>query len=459
MGVHVSEESWFSRIGGAFKGILVGGILCVIGVPVLFWNEGRAVRTAKGLKEGAKVVQNIEPDTIDSAMEGKFVHVSGMTQTDDMLRDDQFGIEYNGIRLVRHVETYQWKEREERERKKKLGGGTKTITTYTYSKVWEPGLIDSSKFDEASTHQNPTSVPFSARSEQAKQVHLGAFRLPESLISQINKPEPVQFTIDQLPTETRSMVSLGQRDGATMAYWSKKRSSDASVTPTSEPGNNTAAESSDQPEPIQKIDLEQVGTEQPVESETEVLSEETPAPQTLAATDISSDPQIGDTRVWFTATPASEISLLSSQRGESFQPYVTQTGTELHRLEMGSVNAEEMIQHAEHENMILTWILRGVGTVVLFVGFSLLMRPLVVLADVVPMFGSLVGFGTGLIAGLAAFAVSLTTIGIAWVFYRPLLGATLLAIAAACIFLIIRRGRNASRDREPVERMTEMDLV
>jgi hypothetical protein len=40
-----SRESWFGRIGGAIKGVLVGLTLFLVAFPILFWNEGRAVRT------------------------------------------------------------------------------------------------------------------------------------------------------------------------------------------------------------------------------------------------------------------------------------------------------------------------------------------------------------------------------------------------------------------------------
>lgn len=457
MGTHVSEESWFSRIGGAFKGILVGGVLCLIAPIVLFWNEGRAVKTAKGLKEGAKVVESVSADSVDPSREGKFIHISAEVATDEQLRDDEFGVEYNGIRLSRHVETYQWKEHEKREKEKKLGGGTRTITTYTYDKGWHAGLIDSSGFDEASTHQNPSSVPYHARELQAKLVHAGAFKLPDSLISQIRGSDPVTFFADQLPTSLTSRVKLGQHNGATMVY---VPANSASAT---DPDNSVQTAAAETERKLDLIDLGKVGTDQ-ADSAVAVAEPEVAESETEAESQVDSNigtPQIGDTRVWFTATPVSLVSLMSQQSGESFRPYVTQTGTELHRLEMGNVSAAEMIAHAEHENMVLTWILRGVGTFVLFIGFTMLMRPLAVLADVVPMFGSIVGFGAGIIAALLAIAVSFTTIGIAWLFYRPLLGGALLAISGVCLFLIFKRSRAAAAARRgnDVETMTEMDMV
>jgi hypothetical protein len=43
----VTSESWFSRIGGAIKGVFSGIVLCFAAVVLLFWNEGRAVTSVK----------------------------------------------------------------------------------------------------------------------------------------------------------------------------------------------------------------------------------------------------------------------------------------------------------------------------------------------------------------------------------------------------------------------------
>ena len=45
----ITSESWFGRLASAIKGVLIGIVLFVIAFPLLWWNEGRAVRTAKGL--------------------------------------------------------------------------------------------------------------------------------------------------------------------------------------------------------------------------------------------------------------------------------------------------------------------------------------------------------------------------------------------------------------------------
>lgn len=63
----VTRQSWFSRIGGAFKGILIGIILVLVAFFVLFKNEGRAVQRHKTLQEGAGLAVSIDSKEIGRA--------------------------------------------------------------------------------------------------------------------------------------------------------------------------------------------------------------------------------------------------------------------------------------------------------------------------------------------------------------------------------------------------------
>ena len=112
-----TTQGWFSRIGGSIKGVLFGILLCIIGIPLLFWNEGRAVKRYKTLKEGAGAVVAVSADKVDSANEGKLVHLSGEATTSETLQDEKYGISANALRLRRSVEMYQWKESTSTEKK------------------------------------------------------------------------------------------------------------------------------------------------------------------------------------------------------------------------------------------------------------------------------------------------------------------------------------------------------
>jgi hypothetical protein len=64
-----------------------------------------------------------------------------------------------------------------------------------------------------------------------------------------------------------------------------------------------------------------------------------------------------------------------------------------------------------------------------------------VLGDVVPFIGSMIGAGAALFAFLVSAALSMLTVGIAWIFYRPLLGVPLLLLAGGALYLVFTRGR------------------
>src|SRR6187399_8780 len=113
-----SNQSWFSRLAQSAKSVLVGLIFFLVSFPLLFWNEGRAVRTAKSLAEGANAVVSVGADRVDPGNEGKLVHTSGAVATDGPVVDEDLGVEAQAVKLIRTVEIYQWKEKESSETQK-----------------------------------------------------------------------------------------------------------------------------------------------------------------------------------------------------------------------------------------------------------------------------------------------------------------------------------------------------
>jgi hypothetical protein len=373
----VSSESWFSRIGGAIKGVLFGLLLFIIAFPVLFWNEGRSVKTYKTLKEGGGAVVSVASESVDPANAGKLIHVTGKADMNATLKDPVFGVSTKALKLSRVVEMYQWEEKTEKKTKDKLGGGTETVTTYTYNKEWSGNLINSSSFKKSTEHQNPGAMPYESAQQVAPEVTLGAFVLSPSLVGKINNYEP--FTV----------------------------------------GGSTSI-----PEALKgKVKLSGSGF--------------------YIGTDPAA-PQIGDTRITFKVANPTEVSVIAKQAGKTFTPYATKAGGTIELLQTGVHTATEMIQKAQAENNMLTWILRLVGFVVMLAGLAMMLKPLSVVADVVPILGSIVGAGIGFIAFLISAVLSLTTIAIAWIIYRPLL-AGLLIVAAVALVVVIKGKLNAAK--------------
>ncbi|MGA0112629.1 MAG: TMEM43 family protein, partial [Chthoniobacterales bacterium] len=156
-------------------------------------------------------------------------------------------------------------------------------------------------------------------------------------------------------------------------------------------------------------------------------------------------PQVGDVRIKFSVIEPGPVSIVAAQNGDTFADYQTKAGGTIAMIVPGNVPAQQMFEDAIATNTLVTWLIRLGGFILIWIGFGLLFAPLSVLADVVPLFGSLVGAATGLIAFLLALAVALFVIALAWVVFRPLLGITLLILAVAAAVFGFRAFRRKSQ--------------
>ncbi len=122
-------------------------------------------------------------------------------------------------------------------------------------------------------------------------------------------------------------------------------------------------------------------------------------------------------------------------------------GDELLLVENGTASASEMFAHAARDNNLLGWIIRAAGLFLLAVGFTMVMEPIGVIADVVPLMGDIVRLGTGLAALVFTVLVGGGVIAIAWFYYRPVVAICVLAGCAALAFALVRyrKGRAGAR--------------
>ena len=145
----VTTTGYGTRVGNSFRGIGIGFLLFLGATALLWWNEGRAVKTDKMLNDAEKVCVDMEnPSKIDPSLDGELVCATAMATTEDSLTDDQFALGAKAIRLVRNVEYYQWVEHATSKSEDKFGGKEVTTTTYTYSKEWVGRPVDSGSFHD-----------------------------------------------------------------------------------------------------------------------------------------------------------------------------------------------------------------------------------------------------------------------------------------------------------------------
>ena len=385
-----TSTSYGQRLAGSAKGMIGGLLMFIIGTCLLWWNEGRTVRTAKAIGDAASHVESVaDVSRVDASLNGKLIHASAFADTKDTLTDDMFGVRELAIRLDRKVEYYQWVENAQTREREKIGGGKETTTTYTYEKKWVDKPVNSAEFkDPQYQSANKVLSEVEERNEMAQHVTFGAYTLPELFVASISGSEPVEvrMTEEQRFTWNERLHMLRPK----------------------------------------------------VNTETSLVHT---SANTVYLGLSPNSPQVGDVRVTFTKVPPADISLIAQVDGSTFKAYRAKNGQSFSRVQMGTVSADEMIEQARSENNMLTWVLRLVGVLLIVIGLKGMFGLLPMLFKVLPFLGSIVDAGVGLVSWIFGLAWSLIIIAIAWLVFRPIIGISLLVLAIAGIVFLKRRGK------------------
>lgn len=384
-----TKTTYGQRVKKSFGGIGSGLLLLVVGTILLWWNEGRAVKTTKMLKEAAGVtVEMTDIGTVDPQFDGKLVHATGMTATIDSLIDPDFGIGVTGVKLVRKVEYYQWVEKSKSTTKDKVGGSQETTTTYTYEKKWVSSPVNSEEFhDPEYQGANRIKIVVDDLRQTAENVTFGAYRLNKSQIASISGEQPYVFSESDTERITNELF---------------KEECQADTTLAVKIQNNVVSFG------------RKTGT-----------------------------PEVGDVRVTFTKVLPCEVSLMAQVSGDTFVPFTAKNGKSFDVLQTGVLSADQMYEGQHSANKMWLWILRFLGIFLVIGGLKGIFGFLETLAKVVPFIANIIGAGVGLVCSLVGFAWSFIVIAIAWLAYRPVLGISLIVIAVALIVLLARKKKAA----------------
>ena len=376
----VTTTSYGKRVGNSFKGIGGGIIMFIAATVLLWWNEGRAVKTDKMLNEAQKACVEMEnPSKKDIALDGELVCATAVATTQDSLIDTRFGFGATAISLQRMVDYYQWVEHAESKSEDKLGGKEVTTTTYTYTKEWVSSPIQSSTFkDPDYQDKNKVLAVIDSQDWWAEDVSFGAYKLNESLIHSISSREPVALAISE---------DLLKQYGETHQ--------DGNVLYIGHSANN---------------------------------------------------PEVGDVRVsWEKVVPA-KVTIISQVDGDTFKPFKAKNGQRFQTLVMGKKDADEIFDSEHSANKMLMWILRLVGVILAVAGLKGIFGFLETLLKVVPFLANILGWGVGVVCTVVGVVWSLIVIAIAWLFYRPVLGIALLAIAGFLIWFFAFKGKDKVKE-------------
>ena len=119
----VTSENLGERLKSSCSGICLGLLLFFGAFPLLFWNEDRAVERYDALNEAETQTLSVSALDIDPSNEGQVVHfTANITNGGGTLFDDIFGVQTDGLVLLRNAEMYQWDEDVKTTTKTSTGG-------------------------------------------------------------------------------------------------------------------------------------------------------------------------------------------------------------------------------------------------------------------------------------------------------------------------------------------------
>jgi len=414
-----------SRVSGSFKGIGTGLILFVGATVLLWWNEGRAVHRAQDIKEVGKTATHVE-DINSIAPQGQLVHLNGKAETTETLTDGTFGVSANALSLTRTVEYYQWVEHSKTETKEKIGGSKEEITTYTYERAWVSTPINSNEFHDPEyqgVNSTLANINFEDKTTYAENVTFGAYKMPSNFIGSV------------AGCSSRANTALNISNEI-LADFNNSITKAQPVTTQIANGVTNAIVNADSTVTYEYVHV---------------------AGNQIYFGRNAASPAIGDVKVSFTNTnPSAELSLVAVVQGDSFGLYHTKNGSDDYYIEPGYKTLDQMMQSAEESNTILTWILRIVGILLVCGALKMIFAILVTLLKVLPFLANILNWGVSLICNVLGVAWSLIIIALAWIFYRPILGVCLLAVAGALIYWLVigkkKKDANSAAATVPVEK-------
>ncbi|CAK61188.1 unnamed protein product (macronuclear) [Paramecium tetraurelia] len=163
---------------------IAGIILFIMAFPILWLNEYKAAENEVNLERAEKECVSTNCLEVNPNLEKRLIHINGQTRTDNILKDEEFGIEVdNCLVLKRKVETYQWIRKEETDGV----GNNKKIKVFF---VPEWSAIKQGSYENFENNESDWTVK--KKSKYAKDVYLGAYLLTKFQLKQAKNFQEIQ---------------------------------------------------------------------------------------------------------------------------------------------------------------------------------------------------------------------------------------------------------------------------
>jgi hypothetical protein len=367
----------------SIKGVVIGLLLFLGSFAVLWINEGRL-----DMSKVAKKAEILAPNAVDLAMNGKWVSLTAPVALSGSLEDPQFLQAGPYLQIERDAEMFVWVEEKESKEEKKVGGSTETTTTYKYTQRWTSvgSVKAASSFKIPKDHDNPTTN-ISADRFSAAQAMIGPYGF---------SPKDTDLPSGERLTLTPALVKPGVAIQGDYLYLPAYSSM---VSPSAAPG---------------------------------------------AVPVVSSTAALGDVRVSFRVVRIpSTATIFGVANNGTITKYVAEDGDSFLRL--FASDREGAIKTLSSEFTTMTWVLRLVGFLMMWIGLSLFFGPINALLDILPFLGSAGRFLVGVAIFPIALVLTLVTVLISIIFHNIYLLIAILVLLVGLVFWRARSRRSATQ--------------
>ena len=157
-------------------------------------------------------------------------------------------------------------------------------------------------------------------------------------------------------------------------------------------------------------------------------------------------PEVGDVRVTFEKVVPAKVTVMAVVDGDTFKPFKAKNGKRFQTLVMGKKSGDEIIEAEKEANNMILWALRIFGILMVIGGLKGIFGFIEAILKVVPFIAGIFGWGVGLVCTVLGIVWSLIVIAIAWLFYRPLLGISLLVLAGFLVWVFAFKGKDKLKE-------------
>ena len=381
----VTTKWYGSRIMDSIKSILFWLILFIASFFVLWTNEWTV-----DMSIVAKTSIETSSEAVDSSLNWELISVTWNIISDEKIGDSLYLKPGKYISVYRKVEMYSWNQTEHSESDTSVWGSETTTTTYEYNKEWSEYPDDSSSFEIIEWHNNP-----------GKSLKSTANRVVKSNIWVYNIDTPsIRLPSMWDITLTEDIVNIDKSEEKTEIITSTGVTSSWTITTTTTVLKTT--------ETIALVNW--------------YLFE---GKWKLA------NPIVWDIRISYLALKNwANVTVIWKQGNNWIESFSDKDWNELYRVFHGS--REDAISTLRTEYLFKLWGFRALWFFLMWIGLSLLLWPISVVLDVLPILWSLSRGIVGIVTFIVALVLSIITIVISMIFHN--IFALIITILVAWFF-------------------------